>query len=301
MNRNAILDELHRVCGRFMGLQPIAFPKHPAVVDMLVKHARHIIDNSSLSPLQHALLLRKAAVYLIRTGILADTKANLTLATDWFFQNPDKIPSRIGFGHAAHLEGHMLLAQWRRIPAEADDGSADLQAPITPKIMLLRHDGHDLELLTHARHLVEAGRAAGNCLIITDGSNARPNPVYWHRVKDGTMSIFTLSRDQRINVIFAVMDGKLIEMETVEWSHRLAAVMVRCADAVQSYLGPVTPAHDGMFWPCPPPPPNTRNTPHPGQMEFFQDLAIADSGNTDRKTSVIPQTGNIAGKVDHAG
>lgn len=301
MNSNAILDELHRVCGGFMGLQPIAFPKHPGVIDMLVKHARHIFDNSSLSPLQRALLLRKAAVYLIRTGVLADTETNLTLGTDWFFQNPDKIPSPIGYGHAARLEGHILVAQWRRMPAVIDEGPADLQAPLTPKIMLLRHNGHDLELLTHARHLVEAGTAAGNCLINTDGSSARPNPVYWHRVKNGTMSIFTLSKDQRIIVIFAVMDGKLIDMETVEWSQSLAAVMVRCADAVQSYLGPVKPAHDGMFWPSLPPRPNPRDTPHPGQLEFFQDLTSAGSGNTDRKTSGIPQTGNIAGKVDHAG
>ncbi|WP_414463380.1 hypothetical protein [Hyphomicrobium sp. DY-1] len=260
---------VQRVIAGKEGFPPIRFPIDPRASSIVTRHAAvFFLIRPSLTNLQRIAYIRKFALYIARQHISHQLEFDLLFGTQWFSANPSALTSRMGFGHAMRLQKQSNGRLPKNHSADPKLLRSDLNRPYVDAPLLAAFDGYALIQLVHARHLVDVGTAAGNCLKQIIGDELLPNPTYWRDVKSGTLNLYALTHEGRLCLVFAIRDNRITEMETVNAPDTLHAAMRRAADAIEARIGPVTAPFNATSWPRHP---AETNPPHPREGRFFME------------------------------
>lgn len=257
MNSLEIRRLVHRVIGGKGGFPPLAFPHDPWAADMVVKWTTMFVARAgALTDRQRALFVRKLAVYVVRRGKGNLRDLDYLYGTRWFIDRPGLLESRLTFGGAVAREAQRMTYVFRRDTKEQRDTSAaDMRAPLTEIPVVMVHDAYVLEELVHARHVVEAGLIADNCLYRFVGKEILPNPHYWLSIKAGQRNLFALRHRGELCLLISIVGSGVTEMEFVSRPNGVNLVLPLVVDALQRKLGTLWPAHHNLPWPFPPEPP----------------------------------------------
>lgn len=267
MNNTEIRSLVHSVIGGKEGYPPLAFPHDPWAVNMVVTWTAVFIARSgALTEKQRALFVRKLAVYVVRRGMGNLRDLDYLYGTNWFIAWPQLLESKLTFGGAVTREA--LRFTFRRHEKEQRDTcAADTRAPLTEKPVVMAHDFYVLEQLVHARHLVEAGTVARNCLVRRVEGEDLPHPMYWMSVKSGRRKLFALRHRGELCLLISIVGSSVTEMRFVSPPKGVHLVLPLVADALQGTLGTLWPVHHNLPWPFPPEPPAPA-IHDPGQLSF---------------------------------
>lgn len=248
--------EAHRVIGGKAGFPPIAFPHDPWAMDKVIAWTTAFVAQAgALTVRQRTLFIRKLALYVVRRGRNNLRDLDYLYGAAWFSRSPHTLESTLTFGGAMRREAaHMAYVTKRAYKDQRNAALADIQAPLTGKPVVMAHGDYVLEELVHARHLLEAGQLAGNCLVRAGSQRDLPNPYYWLGVKSGDKHLFALRKGQDLCLLICTHRSHVTEMEFVRPPEDVHLVMPLVADALQRTSGALRPAHDTLPWPSPPEP-----------------------------------------------
>jgi hypothetical protein len=254
-NNDEIRRMVHRAIGGKAGFPPLAFPHDSWAFGMVFTWTAMFIRRSgALTEQQRVLFTRKLAVYVVRRGKRNLRNLDYLYGTNWFIARPQLLESKLTFGGAVSREAQRLACR-RNAMEQRDTSAADMKAPLTEKPVVMVHEAYVLEQLVHARHVVEAGVIADNCLIRLVGKEILPNPLYWLSVKSGQRNLFALRHRGDLCLLISIVGSGVTEMEFVSRPKGLNLVLPLVVDTLQRKLGTLWPAHHNLPWPFPPEPP----------------------------------------------
>lgn len=220
---------------------PIGFPKHRDAVRLL-SHWTWFYANHTIAPPEQMLTnyVRKLACYLTRNWPTDMEDAALLNGTIWFLNNPANVYGNMGLAQAARLRAEEL----RRIK-KAEERWAQTQAtqtydtPEPPCPVLFDDHGFTLVELTDPRHLIRAGKSAGNCLVHFHANVPFANPTYAADISEGRLHIYGLSKGTTLCCIFSAGEGELQEIHLVHPDLVTDRILDACIEAVTHLLGPL--------------------------------------------------------------
>jgi len=194
---------------------------------------------------------RKLSVFLIFNRDANLREYTVLRAIEWFSAHRASLDSPLSLAGASRLhqqesKAH-LNAQLKKAHAL---WHSDIRAPYAPPATVFKRDGYRLERLTHARHLIQTGIKARNCLVQWRGKRPFPHSRFWKQLRDGQRHFFTLSRGDRLLVIFTIVDDFVTGMQHFTPRDDVADVMAACVPAVEAITGRVQPYADEL-WPRP--------------------------------------------------
>lgn len=206
---------------------------------------------------------RKLIVHLIRDNRLP-LGSDIGLGVRWFRLNRAALSSPLSFSGAIRLQ---KLKQSReenqRIKAARQYWSAEMLRPDVPMPLILSHEGYELRELTTARHLVEIGKEAQNCLARRVGDVFLPNDVYFNHVRAGMCHIYTLRRAGKLLVVFSLTTRSRVEIQHLVHGEDIQAILKHCIPVIEAATGYIMPV----------------SFPH------FQDQTSPDAGRTPQHPS----------------
>jgi hypothetical protein len=216
-------------------LKPLSFPNRPQARRRLLFGMSSFYAKAPFTTAEERIqFARKLAVHIIRDN-WRRVGTDIRLGVEWFADNRTALPSRLSFSGAIRLqkakdkhalEQQILLANtyWH----------ADMHAPDVPVPVIFSHGEYHLGQLTTARHLLDTGIEAGNCLAQRMGKACVPNVVYWTQLRDGTRHIFTLRRAGVLLVVFSIAPPYLTEMHYLTRGKDIVDVVKRCIPAIET-------------------------------------------------------------------
>lgn len=257
MTEEQIADEAHRVISGNAGLPAVGFPHDANAMDVVVTWTRKFLERANNpTERQRLLFIRKVAVHVVRTGKEKYRSVGYAYGTAYLARKPETLETKLTFGGALKREFDGTSARFRRSDGPPRDTSrADLKKPLVEKPLLLTFGEYKLHRLVHARHVLDAGIAAENCLIQTIGGDVRLNPGYWLRIKSGERFLYALTHGQDQICLISIVAGIVTEMEFLNNPRDVDLALPVVIKTLEGRHGTLWPASHGMRWPIPAHPP----------------------------------------------
>lgn len=243
------------------GRDVLGRPSHPPFVGGLSDQIRTLLDINTeltffrpgprLNVAMRTAFIRKLTTFIVRSG----SSHNAIVGCMWFRAHPELITSRLSLKGAIR---ESLDEQHRaRHAAEEDRRRAMLtlmrNVPYPSQPLRFQHGAFTVHECVHPWHLLEVGRAVGNCLILRREQGGIPNTNYWERIKSGKLMLYTLRHADDICAVFSVMNGQLSEYQEYHRRVGLARAFAAAMKAMDITLRPLDyPSNGGenaRYWP----------------------------------------------------
>lgn len=216
-------------------LKPLSFPNRLQARRRLLHGVSSFCAKTPFTTAEERIqFARKLAVHIIRDN-WHPIGSDIRLGVEWFSDNRSALPSRLSFSGAIRLQKikHKRELE-QQIWAAKAYWHADMHAPDVPMTLIFSHGEYHLRQLTTARHVLDTGTEANNCLAHRIGEAHVPNKAYWDQLRDGTRNIFTLRRAGVLLVVFSIAPPYLTEIQFLAHSKDIIDVLKACVPAIEA-------------------------------------------------------------------
>lgn len=223
-------------------LKPLSFPNRLQARRRLLHGMSSFCAKAPFTTAEERIqFARKLAVHIIRDN-WQPLGSDIRHGVQWFADNRPALPSRLSLSGAIRLQKvkdkHELEQQ---ILAANAYLHADMHAPDVPVPLIFSHGGYHLGQLTTARHVLDTGIEANNCLARHIGKTRVPHDVYWSQLHDGTRHIFTLRRHGELLVVFSIVPPYMTEIQFRTPRNTIIHILRRCIPAIEAASGCAVP------------------------------------------------------------
>lgn len=223
-------------------LKPLSFPSRLQARRRLLHGMSSFCAKTPFTTTEERIqFARKLAVHIIRDN-WQPIGSDIRLGVEWFSDNRNALPSRLSFSGAIRLQKVKHKRELdQQTKAALAHWFADMHAPDVPMALIFSHGEYHLRQLTTARHVLDTGTEANNCLAHRIGGTHVPNKAYWDQLRDGARHIFTLRRAGVLLVVFSIAPPSITEIQYLAHSKDIADVLKTCIPAIEAAMACTVP------------------------------------------------------------